>query len=124
MTSVLVSPSGAIEAEAAHGTVTRHYREHQKGNPTSTNPIASIFAWTRGLLHRAKLDENEALKTFCEDLEKIVIDTVESGFMTKDLAICIHGMKAPVDSYLNTEDFMNKIAENLRAKMGDRKSVV
>lgn len=69
MTSVLVSPSGAIEAEAAHGTVTRHYREHQKGNRTSTNPIASIFAWTRGLLHRAKLDENEALKTFCEDLE-------------------------------------------------------
>jgi len=118
MTSVLQCPSGAIEAEAAHGTVTRHYREHQKGNSTSTNPIASIFAWTRGLLHRAKLDENEALKTFCEDLEKVVVDTVESGFMTKDLAICIHGMQAPTDSYLNTEPFMEKIAENLRAKMG------
>lgn len=118
MTSVLVSPSGAIEAEAAHGTVTRHYREHQKGNPTSTNPIASIFAWTRGLLHRAKLDDNAALKTFCEDLEKVVIDTVEAGHMTKDLAICIHGMQLPEGSYLNTEPFMDKIAENLRAKMG------
>jgi len=118
MTSVLVSPSGAMEAEAAHGTVTRHYREHQKGNPTSTNPIASIFAWTRGLLHRAKLDENEPLRQFCVDLEKVVIDTVESGFMTKDLAMCIHGMPIPEDSYLNTEPFMDKIAENLRAKMG------
>ncbi len=88
MTSVLLSPDGCIEAEAAHGTVTRHYRQHQQGKETSTNPIASIFAWTRGLAHRAKVDENVALKTFSETLESSIIETVETGFMTKDLAIC------------------------------------
>jgi isocitrate dehydrogenase len=94
MTSVLVAPDGSVEAEAAHGTVTRHYRVHQKGGETSTNPIASIYAWTRGLMHRAKLDENDALHKWCECLEKSVIDTVESGKMTKDLAICVHGTNA------------------------------
>merc|ERR1719291_1399406 len=117
MTSVCVNGDGVMEAEAAHGTVTRHFRVWEKGGSTSTNPIASIFAWTRGLLHRAKLDENEALKTFCLDLEKVVIDTVEAGHMTKDLAMCIHGMPIPEGTYLNTEPFMDKIAENLRAKM-------
>ena len=116
MTSVLVSPSGAIEAEAAHGTVTRHYRVHQQGGETSTNPIASIFAWTRGLLHRAKLDSNEALTRFCETLEAVVIETVEEGFMTKDLALCAFGDNVKRENYLNTEEFMDKIAENLRAK--------
>jgi isocitrate dehydrogenase len=94
MTSVLVTPDGkTVEAEAAHGTVTRHYREHQKGKETSTNPIASIFAWTRGLEHRAKLDNTPALKKFSEDLEATCVETVESGVMTKDLALCIHGDK-------------------------------
>lgn len=92
MTSVLVCPDGkTIESEAAHGTVTRHYREHQKGNPTSTNPIASIFAWTRGLDHRGKLDGNEELRRFAQTLEQVCIETVESGKMTKDLAASIHG---------------------------------
>eukprot|EP01132_Coremiostelium_polycephalum_P010928 gene10928-13385_t len=92
MTSVLLCPDGkTVEAEAAHGTVTRHYRDHQKGKETSTNPIASIFAWTRGLQHRAKLDGNDKLAKFCTDLEAACIDTVESGFMTKDLALCIKG---------------------------------
>merc|ERR1711865_905158 len=94
MTSVLQTPDGAVESEAAHGTVTRHFRVHQKGGETSTNPIASIYAWTRGLMHRAKLDENDALQQWCELLEKSVIDTVESGKMTKDLAICVHGTNA------------------------------
>ena len=116
MTSVLVSPSGAIEAEAAHGTVTRHYRVHQQGGETSTNPIASIFAWTRGLLHRAKLDNNQELTKFCEVLEAVVIDTVEAGYMTKDLALCIHGENIKRENYLNTIEFMDKIAENLSAK--------
>lgn len=89
MTSVLLSPDGSVEAEAAHGTVTRHYRLHQQGKETSTNPIASIFAWTRGLLHRAKLDDNKALNAFAECLEKSTIDSVKAGFMTKDLAICV-----------------------------------
>lgn len=94
MTSVLVTPDGkTVEAEAAHGTVTRHWREYQKGKPTSTNPIASIFAWSRGLAHRAKLDDNEELAKFCQDLEAAVIKTVEKGHMTKDLAICVHGSK-------------------------------
>ncbi|KAK2721846.1 hypothetical protein QYM36_003977, partial [Artemia franciscana] len=93
MTSVLVCPDGkTVESEAAHGTVTRHYRMHQQGKETSTNPIASIFAWTRGLEHRAKLDKNEELKRFCLTLERVCIETIESGFMTKDLAICIKGM--------------------------------
>lgn len=89
MTSVLISPDGCVEAEAAHGTVTRHYRQYQKGQETSTNPVASIFAWTRGLMHRAKLDNNGALQNFCETLERAVILTIEKGFMTKDLALCI-----------------------------------
>ena len=90
MTSVLYTPDGAIEAEAAHGTVTRHYRQHQKGQETSTNSIASIYAWTRGLEHRAKLDKNKELLNFCQTLERSVIQSVEEGFMTKDLAICIY----------------------------------
>jgi isocitrate dehydrogenase len=93
MTSVLLNEDNVVEAEAAHGTVTRHYRQWQKGQPTSTNPIASIFAWTRGLLHRAKLDNNELLEKFCHTLEESIIETVEKGHMTKDLAICVHGNK-------------------------------
>ncbi|KAG5453564.1 NAD-dependent isocitrate dehydrogenase [Clonorchis sinensis] len=120
MTSVLMCPDGkTIEAEAAHGTVTRHYREHQKGKPTSTNPIASIFAWTRGLAHRGKLDNNRELVKFCEDLEKACIETVESGKMTKDLAICIHGMKdVKPEHFLTTMDFLEAIAARLREKRG------
>jgi isocitrate dehydrogenase len=117
MTSVLVAPDGSIEAEAAHGTVTRHYREHQKGRETSTNPIASIFAWTRGLMHRANLDNNAELKVFCEKLEAATVESVETGFMTKDLALLVHGPKADRSTYLNTQDYIDKIAEILRAKM-------
>lgn len=108
-------PDGkTIEAEAAHGTVTRHYRFHQQGKPTSTNPIASIFAWTRGFEHRAKLDNNKDLGRFAQALEKACIDTVESGKMTKDLAGCIHGLPNVKEGmYLNTEDFLNAIAETL-----------
>jgi isocitrate dehydrogenase len=114
MTSVLLTPDGkTMEAEAAHGTVTRHYREHQKGNKTSTNPIASIFAWTRGLAHRGKLDGNDALIDFANALEAVCIGAVESGEMTKDLAILIDA-KAP---YLHTEDFLDRIDERLQAKM-------
>ncbi|MEO8620993.1 MAG: NADP-dependent isocitrate dehydrogenase [bacterium] len=114
MTSVLLTPDGkTMEAEAAHGTVTRHYREHQKGNKTSTNPIASIFAWTRGLAHRGKLDGNDALIAFANALEKVCIEAVESGEMTKDLAILIDP-KAP---YLNTESFLDAIDTRLQAKM-------
>jgi isocitrate dehydrogenase len=94
MTSVLISPHGdVLESEAAHGTVTRHFRDHQKGLETSTNPIASIFAWTRGLAHRAKLDSNAALASFCTTLEAVCVETIEKGLMTKDLALCIHGSK-------------------------------
>lgn len=120
MTSVLVCPDGkTVEAEAAHGTVTRHYRFHQQGKETSTNPIASIFAWTRGLAHRAKLDNNEGLRKFCEALEATCIETIEAGFMTKDLAICIKGMANITRSdYLNTFEFMDKLAENLAKKLG------
>ncbi|XP_072028716.1 isocitrate dehydrogenase [NADP], mitochondrial-like [Amphiura filiformis] len=119
MTSVLVCPDGkTIEAEAAHGTVTRHYREHQKGNPTSTNPIASIFAWTRGLEHRAKLDGNEDLKRFTQTLEQVCVETVESGKMTKDLAGCIYGLKnVKPEHYLYTMDFLQAISENLTQRM-------
>jgi len=118
MTSVLVAPDGrTIEAEAAHGTVTRHYRDHQQGKETSTNPIASIFAWTRGLAHRAKLDKNDTLAAFATTLEAACIDTVEAGFMTKDLALCIYGENLKRENYLNTIDFMNKIAETLSKKM-------
>ncbi|MFM7462680.1 MAG: NADP-dependent isocitrate dehydrogenase [Actinomycetota bacterium] len=115
MTSVLMSPDGrTVEAEAAHGTVTRHYRDHQAGKPTSTNPIASIFAWTRGLAHRAKLDNNPALANFAEALEKVCIETVESGKMTKDLALLI----SPDAPWLNTQEFLDAINTNLKAKMG------
>uniref|UniRef100_A0A8D8KC90 Isocitrate dehydrogenase [NADP] n=2 Tax=Culex pipiens TaxID=7175 RepID=A0A8D8KC90_CULPI len=119
MTSVLVCPDGkTVEAEAAHGTVTRHYRQYQQGKETSTNPIASIFAWTRGLLHRAKLDNNAELKKFAETLEKVCIDTIESGFMTKDLAICIKGMSGVKRSdYLETFEFMTKLGDNLKAAL-------
>ena len=115
MTSVLMTPDGkTVEAEAAHGTVTRHYREHQKGNETSTNSIASIFAWTRGLAHRAKLDDNTALKLFSNTLEKVCIETVESGFMTKDLALLV----GPDQKWLSTTGFLDKIDENLKKAMG------
>jgi isocitrate dehydrogenase len=114
MTSVLLTPDGkTMEAEAAHGTVTRHYREHQKGNKTSTNPIASIFAWTRGLSHRGKLDGTPALTAFADTLERVCIEAVEAGEMTKDLAILID-RKTP---YLHTEDFLDAIDRRLQAKM-------
>jgi len=118
MTSVLVCPDGkTVEAEAAHGTVTRHYRDYQQGKETSTNPIASIFAWTRGLLHRAKLDDNKALEQFCHTLEASVIQTVENGFMTKDLALCIHGENMKREHWQTTKEFMDKIAETLVANL-------
>ncbi|XP_045473628.1 isocitrate dehydrogenase [NADP] cytoplasmic [Harmonia axyridis] len=120
MTSVLICPDGeTVEAEAAHGTVTRHFRQYQKGQETSTNSVASIFAWTRGLLHRAKLDKNNELKNFAQTLETVCIETIEAGFMTKDLAICIKGMNNVQRSdYLETFEFINKVAENLRKKLG------
>ena len=120
MTSVLVTPDGnTMESEAAHGTVTRHYRDHQKGKPTSTNPIASIFAWTRGLAFRGKLDDNQALIDFANALEAVCIETVEEGKMTKDLAVCIHGNKVSHgDHYLYTEEFLDAIDSNLKKKMG------
>jgi isocitrate dehydrogenase len=115
MTSVLITPDGkTMEAEAAHGTVTRHFRMHQQGKPTSTNPIASIFAWTRGLGHRGKLDNNPELIHFCNTLEKVCVETVESGKMTKDLAVCIHGEKVSNDHYLTTENFLDAIDSNLK----------
>ena len=121
MTSVLITPDGGtMEAEAAHGTVTRHFRDHQNGKPTSTNPIASIFAWTRGLAFRGKLDNNQALINFCETLEKVCIETVESGKMTKDLAVCVHGNKVSHgEHYLYTEEFLSAIDENLKARIGN-----
>uniref|UniRef100_A0A669EIX9 isocitrate dehydrogenase (NADP(+)) n=2 Tax=Oreochromis niloticus TaxID=8128 RepID=A0A669EIX9_ORENI len=122
MTSVLVCPDGkTIEAEAAHGTVTRHYREHQRGKPTSTNPIASIFAWTRGLEHRGKLDENPNLIKFCQTLEKVCVETVENGIMTKDLAGCIHGLANCKlnEHYVNTTDFLDAIKTNLDKALGN-----
>lgn len=118
MTSVLVTPDGkTMEAEAAHGTVTRHYRMHQQGKKTSTNPIASIFAWTRGLEHRGKLDGNNELITFCNTLEKVCIDVVESGRMTKDLAVCIYGDKISERQYLHTEDFLEAINQELQNRL-------
>src|SRR5690606_7680198 len=115
MTSVLMSPDGrTVEAEAAHGTVTRHYRQHQEGRETSTNSIASIFAWTRGLMHRAKLDGNEELAKFATTLEKVCVDTVESGFMTKDLALLV----GPDQAWLTTTGFLDKVDENLKIAMG------
>jgi isocitrate dehydrogenase len=114
MTSVLMSPDGdTVEAEAAHGTVTRHYRLHQEGKETSTNSTASIFAWTRGLAHRAKLDGNDKLKTFAESLERITVDTIQAGFMTKDLAVLI----GPEQKWLSTHGFLEKIEENLKKAM-------
>ncbi|QEO09317.1 NADP-dependent isocitrate dehydrogenase [Protaetiibacter larvae] len=114
MTSVLTTPDGkVVEAEAAHGTVTRHYRQHQAGKPTSTNPIASIYAWTRGLIHRGKLDGNQALIDFAETLEDVVIKTVESGKMTKDLALLV----GPEQEWQTTEDFLATLDENLSARL-------
>lgn len=118
MTSVLMAPDGkTIEAEAAHGTVTRHYREHQKGNATSTNPIASIFAWTRGLAHRGHLDGNEKLVEFSHALEDVCIKTVEDGKMTKDLALILHGKDMKPEDYLNTEDFLDELGKGLKARL-------
>lgn len=119
MTSTLVTPDGkTMEAEAAHGTVTRHYRQHQQGNPTSTNPIASIFAWTRGLAFRGKLDDNQELINFCTALEEVCIETVESGVMTKDLAVCIHGNDVKAgEHYVYTEEFLAALDKNLQAKL-------
>jgi isocitrate dehydrogenase len=113
MTSVLMTPDGkTVEAEAAHGTVTRHFRQHQQGKPTSTNPIASIFAWTRALSHRGKVDGNAELESFAADLEQVCIETVESGAMTKDLAVLV----GPDQQWLNTQDFLSTLDENLKAK--------
>lgn len=119
MTSVLITPDGKImEAEAAHGTVTRHFRDHQNGKPTSTNPIASIFAWTRGLEFRGKLDNNQDLIDFCHALEQVCVETVESGKMTKDLAVCAHGNKVSHgEHYLYTEEFLDAIDQNLKIKL-------
>ena len=118
MTSVLLTPDGGtMEAEAAHGTVTRHFREYQKGHPTSTNPIASIFAWTRGLDFRGKLDGNQPLRDFAALLEKVCVDTVESGKMTKDLALSIYGEKLTSANYLSTEKFMEALVEKLNKRM-------
>jgi isocitrate dehydrogenase len=118
MTSTLITPDGlTMEAEAAHGTVTRHYREHQKGRPTSTNPIASIFAWTRGLEFRAKIDGNQELATFCNQLESVCIEAVEAGEMTKDLAVCIHGNQVQHgEHYLYTDEFLSRLDQRLRDK--------
>ena len=118
MTSTLVTPDGkTMEAEAAHGTVTRHYRQHQNGKETSTNPIASIFAWTRGLAHRGKLDNNQELIDFCTTLEEVCVETVESGKMTKDLAILIHGIALRETDYLTTQGFLGALKENLDKKI-------
>jgi isocitrate dehydrogenase len=119
MTSTLITPDGKVmEAEAAHGTVTRHFREHQKGNRTSTNPIASIFAWTRGLEFRGQLDNNQALIHFSKALEEVCVETVESGIMTKDLAVCVHGNKVKHgDHYVFTEEFLDALDKNLQVKL-------
>jgi len=106
-----------VESEAAHGTVTRHYREHQKGNETSTNPIASIFAWTQGLAHRAKLDGNKELAHFATTLEQVCVDTVDSGKMTKDLALSAYGDKMKREHWQTTFEFMNSVKDNLLAKL-------
>lgn len=119
MTSVLLTPDGkTMEAEAAHGTVTRHYRQYQQGKETSTNPIASIFAWTRGLAHRGKLDDNQLLIDFANKLEQTCIEVVEQGKMTKDLAMLIHGDNLQRADYFNTEDFLDAIDQSLKAKLG------
>ena len=118
VSSVLVTPDGkTVEAEAAHGTVTRHYRQHQQGKETSTNPIASIYAWTQGLMHRGKLDGNQPLIDFCEKLEQVCVETVEAGQMTKDLAILVHGDKITRENYLSTQDFLAALKSNLDKKL-------
>jgi len=123
MTSVLICPDGkTIEAEAAHGTVTRHFREHQQGKSTSTNPIASIFAWTRGLQHRAKLDNNQPLAHFCVALEESCIEAVEQGHMTKDLALCIHGQNTATSHFENTQTFLDSINAILVKKLSNARS--
>lgn len=120
MTSTLLTPDGqCMEAEAAHGTVTRHYRAHQQGQKTSTNPIASIYAWTRGLAFRAKLDGNTALRDFCNTLENVCVAAVESGYMTKDLALCIYGDKLETSHYLSTEDFLSVLQQRLAKRLQD-----
>ena len=117
MSSVLVTPDGkTVEAEAAHGTVTRHYRQHQQGKDTSTNPIASIFAWTRGLAHRGRLDGNQPLIDFCEKLEQVCVETVEGGEMTKDLALLVYGNDASRSTYLTTQEFLHALKRNLEKK--------
>src|SRR5258708_38291272 len=120
MTAVQITPDGKImEAEAAHGTVTRHYRDHQAGKPTSTNPIASIYAWTRGLAFRGKLDGNQELIDFCQALEDVCVETVENSKMTKDLAVSVHGNKVNHgEHYLYTEEFLDALDENLKKKLG------
>ena len=118
MTSALITPDGmTMEAEAAHGTVTRHYRQHQQGKKTSTNPIASIFAWTQGLAFRGKLDNNQELITFAQTLETVCVDLVQAGKMTKDLAVCIHGSETREEHYLTTEDFLNAIDHELKNRI-------
>ncbi|HON53251.1 MAG TPA: isocitrate/isopropylmalate family dehydrogenase, partial [Bacteroidales bacterium] len=118
MTSVLITPDGStMEAEAAHGTVTRHYRDYQKGKKTSTNPIASIFAWTRGLEFRGKLDNNQELITFAQTLENVCIETVESGIMTKDLALSIHGKNMNDSHWVTTEEFLDALDKGLQKKL-------
>lgn len=119
MSSVLITPDGkTVEAEAAHGTVTRHYRQHKQGKETSTNPIASIFAWTRGLAHRGRLDDNQSLIKFCKNLEQVCIETVEAGEMTKDLAILVHGPEVTRESWLTTREFLEALKRNLDLKIG------
>jgi len=120
MTSVLVCPDGkTVEAEAAHGTVTRHWREYQKNRPTSTNPIASIFAWTRGLAHRAKLDDNPELRQFCKILEQTCIETVEAGDMTKDLALSVYGSEMMPHHYMESMAFLDRINDNFKMKLDE-----
>lgn len=117
MSSVLITPDGkTVEAEAAHGTVTRHYRQHQQGKETSTNPIASIFAWTRGLAHRGRLDGNQPLIEFCKKLEQVCVDTVEEGEMTKDLAVLVHGPEVSRENWLTTREFLEALKNNLDSK--------
>lgn len=118
MSSVLITPDGqTVEAEAAHGTVTRHYRQHQQNKDTSTNPVASIFAWTRGLEHRGKLDNNKPLIEFTKKLEQVCIETIEGGEMTKDLALLVYGNDVSADKYLNTQDFLGALKRNLDKKL-------
>ncbi|OJT03641.1 Isocitrate dehydrogenase [NADP], mitochondrial [Trametes pubescens] len=125
MTSELITPDGdVIESEAAHGTVTRHYREWQKGNETSTNPVASIFAWTRGLLHRAKLDGNDQLRTFCQDLEASCVEVIDKdGVMTKDLALAIHGKAMKREHWVVTDVYMDKVHDKLKQKLAASKTL-